>query len=89
MLSDMGMTMLDYIIFTDYGYYTVGAPPREKDWYPLYIFVPAVKFMRSADLRGNVLLPDEHVVYAGRETAEPLKDFAGQLCAVLKADKAS
>ena len=83
MLTDMGMTMLDYIIFTDYGYYTVGAPAKDRDWYPLYIFVPAVKYMRSPDMIGNAL-SDGHAIYAGRETAEPLDNFAAQLCAVIK-----
>ena len=88
MLMDMGVVMLDYIIFTDYGYYTVGTPPKSSDWYPLYIFVPALKYMRSPDLAKSVLTPGDHALYAGRETAEPLEDFTRQLCAVIR-DEAS
>ncbi|MDE7108207.1 MAG: hypothetical protein K2O39_07780, partial [Clostridiales bacterium] len=83
MLSDVNVTMLDYLIFGDYGYYTIGTPPRGKGWYPLYIFVPAVKYLRSPDLAGSIAAPDG-TLYAGMETAQPLPDFAAQLCAVLK-----
>ncbi|MDE6201251.1 MAG: hypothetical protein K2M47_05185 [Clostridiales bacterium] len=83
MLKDVNVTMLDYLIFGDYGYYTVGMPPRDKDWYPMYIFVPSVKYMRSPDMVGSIAAPDDYVLYAGRETAEPLPDFAKQLCDVL------
>ena len=83
MLSDMGVTMLDYIIFTDYGYYTVGAPKIGSDWYPLYIFVPAIRFLRSPDLVGAVF-SEGGALYAGRETAEELPDIAKQICAAIK-----
>lgn len=84
MLKDVNVTMLDYLIFGDYGYYTVGTPPRGKDWYPLYIFVPSVKYLRSPDMVSSIAAPDDYVLYAGRETAEDLPDIAAQLCAVLK-----
>ncbi|MDE5562269.1 MAG: hypothetical protein K2J01_01830 [Clostridiales bacterium] len=83
MLGDVNVTMLDYLIFGDYGYYTIGTPPREKGWYPLYIFVPAVKYLRSPDMVWNIVSSDGSM-YAGRETAEELSDFAAQLCKVLK-----
>ncbi|MDE7406710.1 MAG: hypothetical protein K2M89_07560 [Clostridiales bacterium] len=86
MLKDVNVTMLDYLIFGDYGYYTIGTPPRDKGWYPLYIFVPAVKYLRSPDMVGNITAPDDYSLYAGRETAEELPDIAAQLCAVLKGD---
>ena len=86
MLSDMGVSMLDYIIFTDYGYYTVGAPKKDCDWYPLYIFVPAIRFLRSPDLVGAVL-SQGGALYAGRETAEEIPDFAKQICAAIKSVK--
>lgn len=83
MLSDVNVTMLDYLIFGDYGYYTIGTPPRGKDWYPLYIFVPSVKYLRSPDMVGNIVAPDG-TLYAGRETAEELPNIAAQLCKVLE-----
>ena len=83
MLSDIKVTMLDYLIFGDYGYYTIGTPPRGSDWYPLYIFVPSTKYLRSPDMVGNIAAPDG-ALYAGRETAEELPDFAAQLCKVLE-----
>ena len=83
MLSEMGVTMLDYIIFTDFGYYTVGSPPRDKGWYPMYIFVPAVRFLRSPDLLG-VTPHCDTALYAGREDAEPIEDFAEQICKAIK-----
>lgn len=83
MLSDMGVCMLDYLIFTDYGYYTVGAPPREPGWYPLYIFVPAIRYVRAPDMYD--LVASGSTLYAGRETADsPADDFAMQLCAAVK-----
>ena len=82
-LSDIGMCMLDYLIFTDYGYYTVGSPTRGADWYPLYIFVPAVSYVRAPSMYGTVA--SGGTLYAGRETAEPpADDFAVQLCAAVK-----
>ena len=83
MLSDVNVTMLDYLIFGDYGYYTIGTPPRDKGWYPLYIFVPSIKYLRSPDMVGNIAAPDG-TLYAGRETAQPLPNIAAQLCKVLK-----
>ncbi|MDE6029025.1 MAG: hypothetical protein K2F90_01735 [Clostridiales bacterium] len=83
-LTAVKVTMLDYIVFGDYGYYTIGAPPREADWYPLYIFVPAVKFMRSPDLLERITVPDGYRMYAGMETAEELPDMALQICKVLE-----
>lgn len=82
-LSDIDMCMLDYLIFTDYGYYTVGAPPRESGWYPQFIFVPAVRYVRAPTMYGTVAAGS--ALYAGRETAEqPADDFAMQLCAAVK-----
>lgn len=81
MLSDMNIVMLDFIIFSDYGYYTVGAPPRKAGWHPMYIFVPAVKQLNAHDLYGAITSSG---VYAGRETAEKMDDFAMQLCAAIK-----
>lgn len=83
MLSDVNVTMLDYLIFGDYGYYTIGTPPRDKGWYPLYIFVPSIKYLRSPAMVGNIAAPDG-TLYAGSETAEELPDIAAQLCKVLK-----
>ena len=88
MLKDVNVTMLDYLIFGDYGYYTIGTPPRDKGWYPLYIFVPAVKYLRSSDMVGNIIVPDAYSLYAGSETAQPLPDIAKQICAVLNGDDA-
>lgn len=84
MLSDVNVTMLDYIVFGDYGYYTIGTPPKDDGWYPLYIFVPSVRYLRSPDMAGSITSPDDYVLYAGRETAEELPDIAAQLCTVLK-----
>ena len=83
MMSDMNVVMLDYLIFSDYGYYTIGTPPRERDWRPMYIFVPALRYLRSADMFEEIMSGGS-ALYAGRETAEPLEDFAAQLFAVLK-----
>lgn len=88
MLGDVNVTMLDYLIFGDYGYYTIGTPPRDKGWYPLYIFVPSVKYLRSPDMVGNIVAPDGYSLYAGRETADELPDIAAQLCAVLNSNDA-
>ena len=82
MLGDVNVTMLDYLIFGDYGYYTIGTPPKGTGWYPLYIFVPSIRYLRSPDMVGNIAAPDG-TLYAGRETAEELPDIAAQLCAVL------
>ncbi len=84
MMSDMNVTMLDYLIFSDYGYYTIGTPPRGRDWRPMYIFVPALRYMRSTDMFESVMSGGSPALYAGRETAEPLDDFAAQICAVLR-----
>lgn len=83
MMSDMNVTMLDYLIFSDYGYYTIGTPPRGRDWRPLYIFVPALKYMRSTDMFESLMYGGS-ALYAGRETADPLDNMPAQLCAVLK-----
>lgn len=83
MMSDMNVTMLDYLIFTDYGYYTIGTPQREKGR-PLYIFVPAIRYLRSNDMFGSIMSGGNAALYAGRETAEQLDNFALQLCAVAK-----
>lgn len=84
MMSDMNVTMLDYLIFSDYGYYTIGTPPRGKDWRPMYIFVPALRYLRSSDMYEGVMSGGSVPLYAGRETAQPLENFSAQLCAVLR-----
>lgn len=81
MLSDMGAKLLDYIIFTDYGHYTVGAPPKQGGWYPMYIFIPAVKYMRSSDMYGAA-----SNLYVGSETAESIPDICSQIITALKCD---
>ncbi|MDE6293538.1 MAG: hypothetical protein K2L88_02815 [Clostridiales bacterium] len=83
MMSDMNVTMLDYLIFTDYGYYTIGTPKRERGRSPLYIFVPAVRFLRSPYMF-EAVMTGGGALYAGRETAEPMEDFAAQLCRVIR-----
>lgn len=86
MLSDMGAKLLDYLIFTDYGHYTVGAPPKDGGWYPMYIFIPAVKYMRSSDLFGAAVGDPPARLYVGGETAEQLPDVCSQIIAALKCD---
>lgn len=47
-LDTVGATLCDFIMLTDYGYYTPG--PRIKDyggWVPQYVFIPERNFVRS------------------------------------------
>lgn len=39
-LLEVGIRLMDFIMFTDYGYYTLGTPPKGEGWYAQYIFVP-------------------------------------------------
>ncbi len=40
--------LTDYIMFTDYGYYTLGKPPQTAgEWYPQYVFVPEKLYSRA------------------------------------------
>ncbi len=43
-LFAIGVKLLDYMMFTDHGYYTVGKPPRGCEWTPMYVFVPVQSF---------------------------------------------
>lgn len=38
-----GVKLLDFMMFTDYGYYTLGDPPKGGDWYVKYMFVPLLQ----------------------------------------------
>lgn len=47
-LDATGTRLIDYIMYTDYGYYTLGDPPeRDGDWYAQYVFVPEKLYSRS------------------------------------------
>ncbi|MDE6402119.1 MAG: hypothetical protein K2L54_05830 [Clostridiales bacterium] len=39
-LSAMNKRLLDFMLFTEFGYYTLGKPPTDKGWYAQYVFVP-------------------------------------------------
>lgn len=87
LLSDMDVILLDHIILSDHGYYTVGAAPRKPGWYPIYIFVPAVRYIASPDMYANLIAPDGRIeLYADNKTAAPLPDIAAQLCAAVKSE---
>lgn len=80
-VAAVGGRVLDFLIFTDYGYYTVCVPPRDGQWHPTYAFVPSKQFAGSAEL------------YDAAETARVrtggAADMAAQLAAVLKGGPAS
>lgn len=38
-----GVKLLDFMMFTDYGYYTLGDPPKGGEWYAKYMFVPLLQ----------------------------------------------
>ena len=42
-LTSVGAWLWDYIVFTDFGYYTVGRPPKTPGWFPLFMFLPSRK----------------------------------------------
>lgn len=47
-LRTVNVTFLDFVMFTDYGYYTLGDAKRDYDgWIPQYVFVPEKLFARS------------------------------------------
>lgn len=39
-LEEIGVVLLDFIMFTDYGYYTLGRSMLDCEWQPKYVFVP-------------------------------------------------
>lgn len=49
-LRAIGVRLLDYMLFTDYGYYTVGKPAADGEWSPMYAFVPALGFCAAPEL---------------------------------------
>lgn len=49
-LGAVGARLLDFAMFTDYGYYTLGSPPKAGEWYPLYVFVPSSRKYRYSEM---------------------------------------
>ena len=74
MIASVGGRLLDFLTFTDYGYYTIGEPPKTEGWYPLYVFVPIKRFMYSPELYN--LAAGE---FADEMTAESVPDILTQL----------
>ncbi|MCH5164936.1 MAG: hypothetical protein J1G01_00860 [Clostridiales bacterium] len=78
-LSDGLMTLskrlLDFMLFTDYGYYTLGEPQKGEEWYAQYIFVPSLRYSRASALAKTFSQFD----YAGRERAENRPDILSEL----------
>lgn len=74
MISSVGGRFLDFLAFTDYGYYTLGEPPKTEGWYPLYVFVPIKRFTYSPELYS--LAAGE---FADELTAESVPDILFQI----------
>lgn len=48
-LASVGVRLLDYMMFTDYGYYTLGSPPR-SDGSVIYTFTPVPVYADASDM---------------------------------------
>lgn len=78
-LKEIGIFMADFLLFTDYGYYTLGAP-SDDGYYPQYIFVPVKSYSSAPELidriaAGGKLPSEERVEYASAINADdPLGD---------------
>lgn len=78
-LDGMGVRLLDFSVFTDYGYYSLGRPPKAGGWYPLYVFVPDARFMRTPEMLASVSGADAEgnssVAQDGLRTIKQLSDI--------------
>ncbi|MBD5131138.1 MAG: hypothetical protein HDT28_00870 [Clostridiales bacterium] len=51
LLSEVGVRLIDFLLFTDSGYYTLGQVPTAKSgWSPQFTFVPTKQFASSPEL---------------------------------------
>ncbi len=46
-LDSMNKRLLDFLLFTEYGHYTLGTPPIGGGWYAQYIFVPSASYAEA------------------------------------------
>ena len=53
-LKSINVGLLDFMIFTDYGYYTASVPKSEGEWQVKYVFVPSRAYSRSVELLQKV-----------------------------------
>lgn len=61
-LDAVHVELLDFIMFIDYGYYTLCSPRRDYDgWVPQYVFIPELKYAASppAFLRAHDAFTDD------------------------------
>lgn len=51
-LDVINVGLADFMIFTDYGYYTASAPKTDGEWQARYVFVPSRVYSRAPELLG-------------------------------------
>lgn len=66
-LAAMNKRLLDVMLFTEYGYYTLGIPPKDGGWYAQYVFVPFSYYSSATDRYDD-----------GRDMAAELAAFASR-----------
>lgn len=49
-LNVIGVCLADFMIFTDYGYYTASVPKTDGEWQAKYVFVPSSVYSRAPEL---------------------------------------
>lgn len=49
-LNVINICLADFMIFTDYGYYTVSAPKADGEWQARYVFIPSRVYSRAPEL---------------------------------------
>lgn len=49
-LDVINVGLADFMIFTDYGYYTASAPKTDGEWQARYVFVPSRVYSRAPEL---------------------------------------
>lgn len=77
-LSRAEVTLLDFLMFTDYGYYTLGTPPKTGEWYPQYVFVPVRAYASAPDAVEKLY----GVGYGADDLRSQLSEWAAERAAV-------
>lgn len=81
-LTSVGIELWDFLIYTDFGYYTVGEPPVTPGWFPLFMFMPMRKGSGSTEILRKTYAAD-----SGQSRAEKsllISELPEQLHKVLK-----
>lgn len=59
LLSETGVRLVDFFLFSDCGYYSLGVVPTDKrNWSPRFAFVPTKEYARSPELLTELLDSD-------------------------------